>query len=137
MQSWLMLSAAFFDYISKVPCATDYCLHITSYCNHSVYVQWMWHGATDSTKDYGARGPRFDPQQWIISLRKWLFSGKTTSPYFLLSFCNSFHYKKYLCNLRNWIKIIMWSGMVLPKMIKFSGFLYINKLIYVGFIHID
>ncbi len=60
---------------------------------------WMWHGATDSAKDYGARGPRFDSLQWISP--KMAFFRKTTTPYFLLSFCNSFHYKKYLCSLWN------------------------------------
>jgi hypothetical protein len=30
-----------------------------------ISLNWMRHGATDSAKDYGARGPRFDSQQWI------------------------------------------------------------------------
>ncbi len=79
---------------------------------HCDRIKWLWlylqvfwkllrmrHGATDSAKDYSARRPRFDSQQWISP--QMAFFRKTTSPYIL---CNSFHYKKYLCNLRNWIK---------------------------------
>ena len=55
----------------------------------------MWHGTIDRTKDFSARGPRINSQQWINSLRMAFPENNISLLYKIHSII-----KKYSCNLR-------------------------------------
>ena len=76
---------------------------------------WMRHGATDRLRceRTSVRLPAMD-----LSENGFFDIPLLSTFYFLLSFCNSFHYKKYL---RNWMKIIIIIIIICDTKSRFHG----------------